>query len=404
MRDDAKVIKSGTKSDYEPHRYYEGVAAAFRYAKFIALFVAVLFFVVMISFFRSEISIENFQYVLKYISADESSLITTNKIHYPTSDSKALSLYKGDFVSSGAGGVTLYDTNGSTVLEIPETFSKPVFSFGKYGLCYDLSGYKYIIFNTFSKLHSETLDFPIADAVMSDFGNYVILTKNREYRSVINVYDKDYDLVGQVFKDKYTFNMDLNASSLIYTTVSAVDSRFLTEVYVLKLNTDNEIKLASIYDEFPLEVKFTDTGVTLITDRSISFYDSNYEKINSYSFSSESPSGFFATDKYALVYFKKNMIGSENEIKIYSSDGSLIINEALNGKFNSIDVRDDFVVIYTNNAVYRINIAEKTAEKSNADSGAEKIILQSDYSALLCFKNYAKLIDFSDVNEVSTYY
>ena len=106
-----------TSEDPAINKYYESVATAFRYAKFIVLFLTVIFVMFILSFFREEVSIENFQYMLKYITSEDSSLLTTQKIHYPTSDSKALDLFAGDFVSAGTGGVSLYNTHGNTVLE-----------------------------------------------------------------------------------------------------------------------------------------------------------------------------------------------------------------------------------------------------------------------------------------------
>ncbi len=397
LQNKTKQLNNSIELCRENDGYYEGVASAFRFAKFVALFIGVLFFVIMLSLFKSEISIENFQYVLKYISTEEDTLITTKKIHYPTSDSKALSLYKGDFVSSGPNGISLYDTNGSTVLEIEETFSKPVFSLGKYGMCYDLGANKFVIFNTFSKLYSASSEYPIAGAVMSDDGNFAVLTKDREYRSVIKIYNEDYEHVSSVYKDKYTFNIDLTEESLVYTAVTAVDSRYLTEVYVMNLNTNTEALAATLFDEFPLDVKFTETGFTLICDRSIRFYDKDNNETVKFIYASNTPGGVFTTDKYATLYFKKNMIGSENDVRIYDFNGKLVFNEVLSGKINSLDMKDNVALIHTNNSVYRIDLDNKLVQMVECDSGAEKIMLQSDNSALLCFKNHANLIDFSNI-------
>ena len=106
MNSDNERIDSGTKESVSDS-YYEGVSSAFRYAKFITLTLAVVFVILTLSFFREDVSIENFQYMLKYITNEEDTLITTQKLHYPTSDSKALDLFNGDFVSAGTGGISL---------------------------------------------------------------------------------------------------------------------------------------------------------------------------------------------------------------------------------------------------------------------------------------------------------
>ena len=389
-----------TSEDPAINKYYESVATAFRYAKFIVLFLTVIFVMFILSFFREEVSIENFQYMLKYITSEDSSLITTQKIHYPTSDSKALDLFAGDFVSAGTGGVSLHDTHGNTVLEIDDTFSNPVFTIGKkYGLCYDLSGYSYIVFNTFSKLKGEELDFPISDAVMADNGSYAILTKNREYRTVINIYDSDYDLISRVYKDKFTFDIDLSQKQLLYVTAEALDSSYLTEVNVLNIKSESETRVVSLYNEFPLAVKFIGDSIAVITDKALRFYNSEFEEISAYSFSSQSPGGFVFSDTYVMLYFEKNTIGSKNEIKLYSKNGEFLFSSMLSGKVNSLDINGEYAILHTNDLVHRINISDKTLVSSKIDTGAEKAMLQSDSTVLVCYKNYARLLDFSGLEE-----
>ena len=399
------VVDTPAKSDDTPkiNKYYESVAIAFRYAKFIVLFFTIIFLMLILSFFREEVSVENFQYLLKYMSSDDSTFITTQKIHYPTSDSKALDIFAGDFVSAGTNGVTLYDTNGNTVLDIDTVISQPVFAIGKkYGLCYDLSGYSYIVFNTFAKLSQEEFEFPISDAAIDDRGNYAILTKNKEYRTIINVYDSDFELTSRIYKNKYTFDFDINSDRLVYVTADALDSRFLTEVNVIKHKSDSENNIISLYNEFPIGVRFLGDNIILVTDKSLRFFSfkgGEFSQGKHYSFVYLSPGGFVNSDEHIILYFEKNTIGSENDIKIYAKDGELVLTTTLSGKINSVDLRDNFAVVQTAECIYRIDIEKKRIDTVKIDSGAEKVIIQADYTVLACYKNYAKLIDFKNIDD-----
>ena len=406
MKGESRVSEREKKSYVEAtepqmNKYYEGVAIAFRYAKFITLFITVIFVMLILSFFRDEVSIDNFQYMLKYVTSEDSSYITTQKIHYPTADSKALDLFAGDFVSAGSGGISLYDTNGNTVLEIENVFSQPVFSIGrKYGLCYDLSGRSYVIFNTFSRLHSEQLDFPISDAVMTDGGSYAILSKNREYRTLINVYDNDYDHVCTVYDNKYTFDIDMTSKHLAYISAQSRDSTFLADVSILTLKNGENTLIGSYLDEFPMAVRFVGNELAVITDKAIRFYSSDFKQKNAYSFSLQMPSAYASSDECIMLCFEKNTIGSENEIRFYTGDGELMFSGLLPGKVHSLDINESFAVIHTNDSLFRIDLKEHTVLSEKIETGAEKVLLQSDSSVLLCYKNYAKLVDFKNAKEV----
>ena len=384
-----------------PAGYYEGVSSAFRYAKFITLTIAVIFVVLTLSFFRDDVSIENFQYMLKYITSDEDTLITTQKLHYPTSDSKALTLFNGDFVSAGTSGISLYDTNGSSVLQIDEVYSSPFFSIGnRYGLCYDMSGHSYVIFSTFAKLFSQKLDYPISGAVMTDKGNYVIMTGDREYKTVFKVYNQDYELVSRVFKDEYTFAFDFDGKKLAYASVSASDSRYVCEFNILYTDTESDATKYTYYDEFPISIKYMSGNIALLTDKYLRFYDKKNQLIVEHLISSR-VSGYSFDDNFMMIYSEKNIIGSENEATFYSYTGNLLATEQIKGKINSVDLKNNCSLILTNNTVIRFDFNECDARICKIDSGASKTMLQADSTGLVCYDNYAQLIDFK--TPVETY-
>ncbi|MBQ4137662.1 MAG: hypothetical protein IJD67_06080 [Clostridia bacterium] len=380
--------------------YYEGVSVAFRYAKFITLTIAVLFVILTLSFFREDVSIENFQYMLKYITSEEDTLITTQKLHYPTSDSKALTLFNGDLVSAGTGGISLYDTNGSSVLQIDEVYSSPYFSIGdRYGLCYDMSGHSFVIFSTFAKLYSEKLDYPISGAKMTDKGGYVIMTRDREYKTVFNVYNSDYELISRVFKDNYTFAFDYNGKYLAYASVGASDSRFVCELSVVKANSDSEISKLTYYDEFPVALKYMNGSLAFLTDKALRFYNDKVEVTQEYSVESQI-SGYSFADDFMMIYSEKNIIGSENEARFFSDKGKLISSQTVKGKINSVALKDNCSLILTNNTVMRIDFDSCDVRICKIDTGADTALLQSDYTALVCYDNFAQLVDFEDANEI----
>ena len=155
----------------------------------------------------------------------------------------------------------------------------------------------------------------------------------------------------------------------------------------------------SLYNEFPLAVKFIGDSIAVITDKALRFYNSEFEEISAYSFSSQSPGGFVFSDTYVMLYFEKNTIGSKNEIKLYSKNGEFLFSSMLSGKVNSLDINGEYAILYTNDLVHRINISDKTLVSSKIDTGAEKAMLQSDSTVLVCYKNYARLLDFSGLEE-----
>ena len=205
------------------NKRYKRAAVFVGISKYIALTALFIFFMSMTFVYSSQITVENFRYILK----DMNLKIPTGKeeygdIYYVADMEQSYAIYRDDFVCVGRSTLQVIDMTGKQVQSTALKYVKPrLVTSGKYMLVYDLSNTQYSIFNTFSLLYSGSLEYPISDADMNDEGYYLLVSRDAEYKSTVTVYNKEMEPV-YVYQtnDRYIFDAHLNndGSFILYTS------------------------------------------------------------------------------------------------------------------------------------------------------------------------------------------
>jgi hypothetical protein len=151
--------------------YYIRIAKKFRIAKYVTILITVVFAMVMLTKYSTDITAENFQYLIKDL--DITGLTGEREfgdIIYNSDSSSSFGIYRGELVVVNAGSTMLYKPSGAQSLEISNDFYNPRLSVSeKYFLIYDRgdTSCSYSIYNSFAELKHESFDYPITLANMS---------------------------------------------------------------------------------------------------------------------------------------------------------------------------------------------------------------------------------------------
>ncbi len=216
------------------NKRYKRAAVVVGISKYIVLTALFIFFMSMTFVYSSEITVENFRYILK----DMNLKIPTGKeeygdIYYVADMEQSFAVYRDDFVCVGRSTLQVIDMTGKQVQSTALRYVKPkLVTSGKYMLVYDLSNTQYSIYNTFSLLYSGSLEYPISDADMNDEGYYLIVSRDAEYKTNVTVYNKEMEPV-YVYQtnDRYVFDAHLyNDGSFILYCAKARDGDSVSEI------------------------------------------------------------------------------------------------------------------------------------------------------------------------------
>ena len=317
----------------ELKRHYSEIARKFTYAKFISLFLIVLFVLFAFHFYRDDITVENFRYMIKYLDFEAPSstaAVGASAISFDGEASVGLVLYRNDIALLKRTGLDLYDITGQKIFSSEYTMNSPTAVRGnKYMLVFDVGGTYAAVFNTFSKIWETSFEYPIIDAAINDRGDFCIVTSEKGYTSAVYMYNSNFELVYRWLSgDKYVIDAamsDKESDKLILSTLRAEGGFYTSEMLLLSSASDERVAAVSMYDQMVMEVSdFSDT-VTVLTDESMTFFNTQaLEKQTSYTFARDSLKDFQFNEKYSVLILSKKIIGSENEIVVYSCDGAYI--------------------------------------------------------------------------------
>lgn len=371
--------------------YYLVLSGRFKAAKYISICLLVAFLLSTIILFRDDITVENLRYLIKdFEMGDSLNLSTGDKIKYDADTQLDLEMYKGDLVVAGSSYFYLCDLQGNKRLNEESVFTNPVVvSSDKYLLVYGLSEYTYTLYNTFSKLHTESFDYPITGAAVSDKGLYAIVTRTTEYRSVVYLYNSSFERIGAVYKDKYIMDVSFNydSSELLITSLYSKNGNYCTEILNYAPYSDKPDFVTEVEGAMVLQAGYNSNGgFSVLYDNKIEFYSKSRELINTYYFpNSIVPVDTEITPKYMAITYTENIVGGNMKVIVFDINGDIVLDADADGQPIKITCSEKFVFILLNGRVCKIDINSGDIEYYDTARNAIELLVVNENSILVCF-------------------
>lgn len=385
-------ITIGDKSP-KVNRYYLALSGRFKIAKYVSVCFLVVFLLMTVILFRDEITVENLRYLFKDLEMGDSlNLSSGDSISYDADAQLDLALYKGDLVVAGSSYFYLCDLHGNKRLYEDSVFTNPVALPGdKYLLVYGLSEYTYTLYNTFSKLHTETFDYPITGAAVSDKGTYAIVTRTAEYRSVVYLYNSGFERIGAVYKDKYVIDVAFNkdGTEVLITSLFSKDGSYCTELmnYVPYSQTPSSVK--EVDRSMALKTGYNSNGgySVFYSDR-VEFYDREFVLRNTYNYPAGIvPAGTAVSDKYTLLTFSENIVGNNMKILAFDSEGNIILECEADGQPKKIQSYKDSIFVLLDGKVCCVNAIDGKVDYYETKKNSIDLLVVNEKTVLVCFSD-----------------
>lgn len=377
-------------------KHYDEIAHIFTYAKYITLIALVLFILFALNFYREDISMENFRYMIKYLdfaAPDSSAAVSNAAITFDGDAAVKTVLYRNDIAVIKRTGLDLYDLSGQKIFSSEYTMTTPTaVCSDKYMLVFDLGGTYAAVYNTFSKIWETTFEYPIIDATVTDKGEFCIATSEKGYTSAVYIYNSDFKKIYSWRSgDKYVIDVAMsrkNDGRFLLSTLRAQNGFYTSELIMLSKKQENAIASVSLYDNMILEASDFEKSITILTDKAVLFLNSQtLETLTSVTFSRDSLQNFTFNDDYSVLLLSKKIIGSENEISIYRNDGEHLHTFLSQGHIMDICLSKNNLYQLTSGV---LTIYDLTTFESNTLS------VDKRYDALLSAENTVVLASSTD--------
>ena len=384
--------------------YYAGVSAYYKVAERILLVLLVLFIVFSIITNSSEITYNNFYYLLKdFTSAADAGNNTYETLSYESDSRQRFVLYRGGIAAVSPSRLSIFTATGRRTLNETSSFSSPyAVSSNRYVLFYDTAGKSFSIYNSFSKVYSEELPNPVKCAALGTDGSFAIVTKAESGYWTTRIYTRSFDLKAIIPTSEYIFGLSLDSDGqklavLTYNEGIGI-GRTKASIYDLSKMKDSKgnkitlIKTLEYDGEFPIKCGFIDSGAfAMITDSRIRFFDKKLEETDSSDdYSDGSLRGYYLGDEGVAVAVIRN---AGSAVYVFNGSGNALMSDEFSQHISDISVYDQYLFLQTEQGVMRVDCRNNTVETLNAGNG--KMLVYNGKTALVCGESKAEYLVFS---------
>ena len=238
--------------------------------RYTVLVLVVLFAVYSFSFHSNEITMDNFEYMMKFLNVGEEDETHENSlIAFDGSKGNRGLIYKGDLAILNENGLTVTGWDGDIILRETFTFDHPkMIENGINIFCYDLGGKELRIFNSYSQLQKTSYDYPVYWVSAAASGEYAVVSSAKGYRSAVYVYDKEFRIrYSRLFGDKYVDFVAISPNGQEFVTAAhySTNGNLVTRISKFSITSDQALFTQEFIGEIPLGIYYTENGYCLLT-------------------------------------------------------------------------------------------------------------------------------------------
>lgn len=374
----------------EKRSYYEKACRRVRLARYGVLLFLLLFVIFSMTFFRDEITFDNFRYLMKYIEVSPPSMGGEENVLSISGGKNASALLNEKLVLADDGTVVSYDLSGRKLLSESIRYPNPSYvSDDRYMLIYDRDGTGISICNSFSKVCDKTLSTPIESAVLSSDGGFAVITREKSYAGGFAVYDNRYKKVYS-FMTRSAAITDLcydgRQKRAACTALDAQNGDFYVEVYTFDLTNEDDIKAkASLSGELPLSMFCADKNFALMTDRGIHFYDYDANETAFCDFEYETPESIYRFNDFFAVVLKSSLAGTDTTLRLYDYAGTLLFTRRFSSELSAVHAANGYLYVLE---PYELNIFSYDTETDRFGvSELETVAADGEYKAVFSLED-----------------
>lgn len=400
----AEAIRWDIDSVFPENPYYLKLANRFRICKYLTAVLALLFIVLMLTAYGSDITSENFRYFIKDLDITGLTTGDFSQIIHSGGTGAQFAVYRGELAVVNSGNTYLYRPGGA--LSFSKTnmlYSPRLISSDKYMLIYDYGNTtcSYSVLNSFAELKSDRFDNPITGAALSDSGAYLLITRDSTYKGVLYWYNSDFEPVAEIKKDKYMISAALsdNGKKLVLASCYDSDGNIMTELITVSEGSESADAVYNAAGVMPMKTGIMKDGsiVLLCTDR-VLFFDPDLklrsETVFDYTGSISADIGeelFFTVESNSLV-------GNEKTVTVYSSDRQVKASFGFTGEMTAMHSCGQQIYILTESSAICFDSVSSRFSELTVEANAIDIVFTSAGKPLICYAGSVTPIYFEEVS------
>ena len=375
------------------------IAFGFGMARVWVLTVLCVFLAIVLLFGSSIMSYENIYYMFKDISyVSTFSETRPETLSYSQSvGNQTFASFKNGLAVAGDREIKLFTSTGRVTMTSGSEYTNPqICTSDSYILIYDQGSNKFSVYNSFICVYSETLDYPISYASMSNGGSFLVVTKSSEYRSAVRIYNNKFKLETEYLKNDLVISASLSSNGK-YAAIASLDAEGGESKLTLNVLETAKGRLRSstvINGVMPYTAVFlSGNRIALVCAESISVYDLEGNRKNAFTYPDRLSHLSYTNGGIALTFDEGDADASDLLVML-DDNGDMKLTVKIDGNISDIRMNKDYIYLLCDDKIIRVDSTfGHTSTVAFAEEGADLTLL-SGGELLACTPTLAYYVSF----------
>lgn len=390
-----KYDPNSVKKDYDGRTDIYFAKASYRYAYFKRILCVILVLVIVLFLLSGSLSYEKMFYLTKDIKLSGDYV---NSVHdtitYNAGNSQVFASYRGGLAVASRERLSIFSAGGRELYSSNHNYGNPSLAVSdKQVLLYDIGGKQFSLYNSFSKVKEEKLDYSIYGANMAANGDFAIITKSEKYDSIVKVYKQNGRIFTYSFSSGRVSSVALsdNGKQLAVLLSSSGGSEINTEIRLYNVGKDDFKSESISFSGVPYSIEFLDGSIFVVGSRGVNVFSSNLNLMGEYLSESEIYLYSFGEDNIAIA--DVSGIGGKTRVILLNKRGKSEKEFNVNQRLIDICLCEKSLYLQSLSGFERINLKNgKSYFAEHIASGYKMIPIDKD-TLVICNEYYAKFIE-----------
>ena len=336
------------------------ISFGFGMTRVIVLTVLCVFLAAVLLFGSSIMSYANVYYMFKDISyINTFSETRPETLSYSQSvGNQTFASFKNGLAVAGDNEIKLFTSTGRVTMTAGSDYTNPqICTSDSYALIYDQGSNSFAVYNSFICVYSESLDYPISSASMSDNGSFLIVTKSAEYRSAVRIYNNKFKLETEYLKNDLIISAELSSNGR-YAAIASLDAEggeSKVTISVLETKKGRIKSSTTVTDALPYKIAFLSSDrIALVCSESMSVYDLNGNRKNIFVYPNQLSHMSYANGGIALLFDASEADASELLV-IFDDNGDLKLTNKIDGNVSDVKMNKDHIYLLCDDKIIRVD-------------------------------------------------
>lgn len=394
-----KYNPNSVKKDYDGKTDIYLAKANYRYAYFKRILCILLILVIIAFILSGSLSYEKLYYLTKDIKlANDYVNSVHDTITYNVGNSQSFITYREGLAIASRERFSVFSAGGREIFSANHSFGNPALaSSDKYVLLYDVGGKQFALYNSFSNVKSETLDYSIYGASISKNGTFALITRAERYESVVSVYKTNGTRYDYNFSQGRVISASLNEKgteiAILLTFANGDD--FRTELRLYRVGKEDYSNTDAGFLGIPYAVKILDGGnIMVVGANGINTFNSNLNLLNEYSTNEEIYRYYFGEEGIVLSHLSRE--SGKTEVVILNKRGKIDKTYLFDERILDVALCDNYLFVQTLSGFEQKNMTLNTSKKIDIVATNFKMIISDKNTLIVCDDSYAKYLYFEN--------